>query len=150
MLASGAHGAFDDGAFDDGAFDDGAFDDCAFDDNALEGAALGSESGAVAPHADVPHADAPHADVPHADAPHADALDKGTVRLNALPPTHAGALTQTYCALSDEIPQNNIRGQFFVPIAGFAPHDEHVNNRTLTSNLYEMSLRLIQEFVVEK
>ena len=83
LPASGAHGAFD----------DGAFDDCSFDDNALEGAALGSESGSVAPHADVPHADAPHADVPHADAPHADALYKGTVRLIALRPTHAGALT---------------------------------------------------------
>ena len=61
--------------------------------------------------------------------------------------TRTGALTQTYCALSDEIPKNNIRGQFFVPIAGSAPHDEHVNNRTLTSNLYEMSLRLTEEFV---
>jgi len=58
-----------------------------------------------------------------------------------------GAMTQVYLCLSMDVVNNNYKGLFFVPIAGIAPADAFVSNRTLTRNLYELSNRLVEEYL---
>jgi NAD(P)-dependent dehydrogenase (short-subunit alcohol dehydrogenase family) len=68
--------------------------------------------------------------------------------LNLVFDVDRGALTQVYLSLSEDVVVLGYRGLFFVPIAGVAPMDDFINNRTLTKSLYDMSMELTKEYVV--
>ena len=54
-----------------------------------------------------------------------------------------GALTQLYLAASDEVEAHDLRGRYFVPVAGEAPLDPHAENYTLARALWDMSEAIV-------
>ena len=54
-----------------------------------------------------------------------------------------GSITQLFLACAPEVEENDIKGKFFVPVAGEAPFDPHVLNETLARALWEMSENIV-------
>ena len=68
------------------------------------------------------------------------------VRVGLFFDLRGGATTQLFLACAPEVEEGargggggGIRGRFFVPVAGEAPFDPHVLNRTLAAALWELS-----------
>ena len=73
-----------------------------------------------------------------------DGLWSGSLsRIGMIFDADEGALTQLYLAASDEVETRDLRGRYFVPVAGEAPFDPHAENDTLARALWDMSEALV-------